>query len=272
MGTSVPAGEPVRFTAYYPKEVAPQIWHPLAAYLYKPSAADAVAADARQQLGERIAGYREIEDAGQQPITEGATVKAEPHLDGFQFNPPSVTVGFFEDWHRFDFKLRATSAPLNAATNGSILFTIEGLIVGELPLSVYVGEREGDAEVANVMRAAYNAVFASYSRQDTHIVQRVERAYRALGMETLRDMLSLRSGEEWNDALKLLIDRADIFQLFWSSSAAPSDHVRMEWEYALTRAGTRDKFIRPVYWEDPMPPVPDELKHLHFAYQPDLDD
>ena len=86
----------------------------------------------------------------------------------------------------------------------------------------------------------------------------------------LRDVESIRSGEVWSDALKTLIDQADIFQLFWSSNSCTSQHVKSDWDYALTLEPTRASFIRPVYWEQPLPPVPDVLDKLNFAYEPEL--
>ena len=68
-----------------------------------------------------------------------------------------------------------------------------------------------------------------------------------------------------------MIDRADIFQLFWSNTAAASKYVRQEWEHALNLQ-RQQGFIRPVYWQQPMPPPPPELGAIHFAYEPELDD
>ncbi|MCS6869952.1 MAG: toll/interleukin-1 receptor domain-containing protein, partial [Anaerolineae bacterium] len=67
-----------------------------------------------------------------------------------------------------------------------------------------------------------------------------------------------------------LIERATIFQLFWSENSAKSEFCREEWRYALQTPRGRETngvgFIRPVYWRKPMPTPPEELKHLHFAY------
>src|SRR5262249_43037494 len=63
-----------------------------------------------------------------------------------------------------------------------------------------------------------------------------------------------------------LMGEADVFQLFWSWHALESPCVRSEWEYAL--ALRRPSFVRPVYWDDPMPErgdlPPVALKALHF--------
>src|SRR5690606_20051723 len=111
---------------------------------------------------------------------------------------------------------------------------VEGVIVADVPLSVYVGMSGGrDDATTAVTRPLYRAIFCSYSRKDTEIIERVERAYKALGLDFLRDVVTIKSGQHWNDELLRMIERADIFQLFWSDASAASPYVRQEWEYAL---------------------------------------
>jgi hypothetical protein len=258
--------ETVKFSAYYPRETAPQVWQPLAAYVYRQSAAQDVIQDVREVLGARLPDFRRSDEQARQTLQEGAFITATPNLPGVQVNPPTLTIGFYEPFHRFDFKIRATSAPLNQAVNGSITFTVEGVIVADLPISIFVGTNTGEAMTGAVSKPAYSAIFCSYSRDDTRIVERVEKAYKALGITYLRDVVTLRSGQNWNEELMRLIEQADIFQLFWSDSAAESRYVRQEWEHALQA----QRQIRPVYWEQPIPKVPDALRSLHFAYMPEL--
>lgn len=259
--------EPARVSAYYPKEAAPDTWLPLLAYVFRLSAAGKVEADAAAALRERRADYRPVSGDASAPLAEGALITATPDLPGFQFNPPSAAIAFYEDWHALPFKLRAVSAPWEQAANGRITFSVEGVIVADLPISVFVTTQPSAASAAPASASAdtYEAIFCSYSHKDTAIVERVERAYKALGMDYLRDVVTLRSGEEWNARLLALIDQADIFQLFWSSASAESRYVQQEWEYALT-LGRAGAFIRPVYWEQPMPKAPPPLGHLHFHF------
>ncbi|MBC7813640.1 MAG: TIR domain-containing protein [Burkholderiales bacterium] len=261
----------IQFSAYYPREIKPMDWQPLIAYLFKQSAGPEVSTDAKKLLGDRT-DIRTTQRPATQAIAEGATIMATPNLDGFQFNPPSISVGFFEDWHRFDFKLRAKDAPLDQAANGFVTFTVEGIIVADVPLSIFVTESVSAAtQQAESLQKPYQAIFCSYSHKDTNIIERVERAYKALGMDYLRDVTTLKSGQEWNAELLKMIERADIFQLFWSSNSSMSKYVAQEYEHALNlkRPGP---FVRPVYWEQPMPKVPDPLRPFHFAFEPTLDD
>jgi hypothetical protein len=114
----------------------------------------------------------------------------------------------------------------------------------------------------------YQRIFASYSHADTAVVQRVERCIRVLGHEYLRDTQVLRSGEMWSERLRELIEQAEVFQLFWSRNSMNSSYVRREWEHALCL--NRAYFVRPVYWEEPLPRdpgknlPPPELARLHF--------
>jgi hypothetical protein len=281
----------VQFSAYFPREIVPARWFPLTAYLFKSFAAEQVLADARSTLGAWMAAVRRVISNVRRTLPEGTVVTATPYMEGVQFNPSSITVGFYEDWHRLDFRLRTTDAPLYQAVNGRLTFTVEGVIIADVPLSIYVidtvtgmpdissltsdqptSSASGNSGMQTVSQKLYKSIFCSYSHDDKAIVERVERVYKALGFDFLRDVVSLKSGEDWDSKLYALIEQADIFQLFWSSTAAQSEYVEREWRHALSLDRDETNFIRPVYWQQPMPPVPTELGDIHFAYEPTLDD
>jgi hypothetical protein len=90
-----------------------------------------------------------------------------------------------------------------------------------------------------------------------------------LGNETFIDTDDLRAGEDWKAGLAKAIDDADVFQLFWSNNSANSECCRYEWKYAVASRCPDSKcegFIRPVYWEKPMPKPPPELSDVNFKY------
>jgi serine/threonine protein kinase len=70
----------------------------------------------------------------------------------------------------------------------------------------------------------------------------------------------------------LIFGEADVFQLFWSRYSMRSLHCRQEWEHALALG--RPSFVRPLYWEDPLPEdsgqglPPAALRALHFVHVP----
>jgi hypothetical protein len=81
----------------------------------------------------------------------------------------------------------------------------------------------------------HKRVFLSYSAKDREIVSAIATAYQMAGVEYFWDRASLKSGEEWHPRLRREIDRADLFHLCWSKSAAQSEWVAKEAEHALTR-------------------------------------
>lgn len=111
----------------------------------------------------------------------------------------------------------------------------------------------------------FRQIFASYSRKDLEVVRLVDSVARSLGAGELRwDLKILNAGDDWQSRILEEIDQADQFQLFWSTNSKRSSRVREEWKYALTL--DRSGFVRPVYWESPIPKPPRALNHLHFEF------
>jgi hypothetical protein len=99
-------------------------------------------------------------------------------------------------------------------------------------------------------------------------VERTEAYASTFGDEFLRDVRKLRAGQQWSDEILALIENADVFQLFWSPSAAASSYVQSEWQHALLERNARPDpyFLRPVYWTaQVVPDPPQELKEIHFV-------
>lgn len=256
------------------------VWHPrslpvgetakLLVYAHLLTAGAAVAADAGQVLGQAVAGYREAQAAATAAIAPGTEIAVVPQAEGLSFDPPQARLTWSGAWQRADFTMTATGERAGHVIQGSIACYVGPLLIAEVPLAVVV-PRPGEAsaeEVAAAVRSArmYQAVFASYSHADTGIVEAMEKAYKALGMDYLRDVMTLKSGQSWSEELLQMIERADVFQLFWSAASCKSPYVEQEWRHALRLAGQKGAaFIRPIYWERPMPPVPPPMSHIHFA-------
>ncbi|MBZ0287245.1 MAG: toll/interleukin-1 receptor domain-containing protein, partial [Anaerolineae bacterium] len=127
------------------------------------------------------------------------------------------------------------------------------------------------AKLATQTARMYHRIFVSYSRKDTQVAEAYRLAQMAIGNDVFMDSYSIRVGEDWRAALARAIDDADIFQLFWSSHSAESENVRDEWDYAIKYKCPDQNctyFIRPVFWDKPMPPPPQALSHLNFRYVP----
>jgi len=262
--------EPVRFTTYHPQRVTPGQWHKLLAYVHLPGAGEAVKEDSRSILGEEAQNYGKGRGEATETILREAEITVVPEMPGCRFNPPRQTLFWLEDWHRADFRMQANPSDPDFETDntvyGRVAFYVGPILVAETRTATYITEDEGAGLVeqpqAEATTEPYRDIFVSYSHQDNELVAEVEKHIGTLGDRMLRDVYELRSGEEWNPRLLELIEAADIFQLFWSSNAKASQYVEQEWRHAL--AQNRKYFIRPVFWEDPMPSPPEELGHIHF--------
>lgn len=261
-------GRHVCFTASHPKETKPGIWYTLFAYVHTRDMQAVVETDAKQRSE---ATYGRQTAKATHNIRRGAEIIVSPELPGCRFNPKSARLLWLEDWHRIEFRLQAqpdlAGCELGKAVNGRIAFYVESVLVGEVPIWTCISDEAdtttADTPASTASAAAYEAIFVSYAHEDSDVVDRLSRAYKVLGMRFLRDVETLRSGEEWNRVLASMIENADIFQLYWSHAAKRSRYVGAEWRHALKQE--KRQFIRPVYWQLPMPRPPRALANLHFS-------
>ena len=257
--------EPVEFSAYFPVALRAGEWQPLLAYVHVPSARIAVEMDSQRILRNVQTPAEGSRSRAFTIINRGAEIRVVPTLQGCEFNPPSSLVHWMEQWHRLEFRVRTTDAN-QPHRSGMVRFFVGAILVGEVPLWADVGNHIGSPDhfLPSVnRRRAFSAVFVSYSHEDRVVVDRLEEAYAVLGLDYVRDIRTLRSGDVWSETLLQRIPTADVFQLCWSNAAKASPYVEREWRCALELG--RSEFIRPMYWQDPLPVPPSELSHLHFA-------
>ncbi len=145
----------------------------------------------------------------------------------------------------------------------SVMVTMSGIVLAETEFAFAFSDMGGE-QLQSLTTDTHRTIFASYAVEDLEVVECVDGILRALGAGELRwDLKVLLSGDTRRTRIETEIERADIFQLFWSAHARSSGRVRQELEYAvgLNRPG----FIRPIYWQDPLGTLPAELKDIRFA-------
>jgi hypothetical protein len=275
------AGDDVQFTVYRPASLAPARWSKLLAFAHlahrradaeprAPDPIETVQQQAEALLGADLARYRQLsEDAGQ-PIPYEGQLTFLPDVPDVAFDPPSASFRWVDDVHRVEFRLRPDAKLAGQTARGQLTVLCGSILVAELSLSLRVDQSaQAEARPPEVAESArmYRKIFASYSHADGAIVTQFREHAKALGDRYLIDVSELRSGEVWSAALERLIREADVFQLFWSSNSMRSPFVQQEWEYAMNLG--RDSFVRPTYWEQPMPEppqdgLPPQLARLHF--------
>jgi hypothetical protein len=275
------ADENVQFTVYRPKAMQPARWYPLLAFAHlaerradadddEPDPIAEVQRQAEQALGADAGRYVDVTQDSRAAVPAEGELTIVPELPGVDVNPRSRAFLWTEPVHREEFRIRAGAALDGQTVRGKVTVWLGSLILAEIPLAIRVGSGVSSVEAhpAPARARAYRKIFASYSHRDAHIVDEVSRLARALGDEYIRDWVHLRSGQVWDDQLRTLIAEADIFQLFWSNNSMRSRFCRDEWEYALSLE--RPSFVRPTYWEEPMPTdagaglPPESLVRLHF--------
>jgi predicted component of type VI protein secretion system len=142
---------------------------------------------------------------------------------------------------------------------GSALIFANGVRVARVS---FVMSAEG---VAEALGMRYRKAFASYASDDRDaVLGRIQGIHKVVPeMEIFLDVVSLRSGQNWEQELWRVIPASDIFYLFWSTHARKSEWVEKEWRCALRERGI--EFIDPIPLESPAEsPPPPELSSLHF--------
>ena len=245
----LPPLDEIQFTVYRPQAVHPGVWYPLLAFAHladrrpaapegEPDPIELVRAQAGQILGpSRVRRYRETSVDARQPVPREGEITLLPVVPGIEFNPARRTFCWLEDVHREEFSLRAAATADGTTARGRLMVYLGAILLAEIDLTIRVDSADHESAAATHFHAdtkrPYRKIFASYSHRDVEIVRQYEALVGSLGDRYLRDVRDLRAGEKWDLRLLGLIEKADIFQLFWSTNSMRSCFVRREWEHAL---------------------------------------
>jgi hypothetical protein len=259
--------ERLSFTAAYPGAMSAGSWYSLLIYLHLADLQEQVAEIIRQKAAQ--IGLRPLTSSAEAAtlLKRGTWLRFTPRLEGVVFNPLSQEVAWLEDIQELVFRLIADKSMVGRPLLGSVDVYCGPALIAQIPLSISIREL-ADETVAPVTSRTqiFNRVFASYSHEDTAIVEACVAVYETLGIYVYIDKHSLQSGQLWHIMLRRFIDNSDLFQLYWSKASSHSTAVEDEWRYALSLSGRKgESFIRPVYWEEEWPKPYPELSHIHFA-------
>jgi hypothetical protein len=78
-------------------------------------------------------------------------------------------------------------------------------------------------------------IFLSYASQDGDFAELVEIRLRERGIETWRDVASLRAGDEWTQEIDTAIQQSDALILILTPAGFASPYVTYEWAHAMGR-------------------------------------
>ena len=211
---------PVRFHALWPQYTWLAEWETMLVYVLSGRRGlEGACADFRRRKTVPPEGYADSSSISTEQIRRGTQIRILPQLEGFRFNPEVGNILWLEDWHCVEFRMQAlaeASPPQGQRIDGSVSFYVGPLLIAETQLFVEIrdelpegGPRRRHDEPSRIpspflteeSSSAYRAIFVSYSHRDSYIVDQLQKAYRALGDDYLRDVEILRSGEEWSPAL-----------------------------------------------------------------------
>jgi hypothetical protein len=273
----------VQFTVFRPKRVRFQEWKTLLVFahhgersheapLNELDPVKEVNRRAESLLGVEKELYDDLRQESTIPIPREGELTLVPEMQNVEFNPRRSSFLWTESVHQVAFRFRASEKLDGRSARGQVSVFLGAIVVAQIPLKVVVESGDARKEVTQPLESVtvspYRRIFASYSHKDVAVVEEFERYAQALGDEYIRDVLHLRSGQVWSQRLLRMVDEASVFQLFWSSNSMRSEFVGREWRYALGL--NRENFVRPVYWETPLPEAPEldlppnELRALHF--------
>ena len=274
--------ENVQFTVYQPETIAPARWYTLLAFAHlskrrpdappgEPEPLAEVKRIAARVLEDQPSEYDTVKQNSLHAVPRAGEITFVPEAAGCEFNPPSQSFSWQKSVHKVEFELRASPTLDGQVMRGRLTVFLGSLILADVPLAIRVDARATvEARPVPAVVTPYRKIFPSYSHQDRAVVEEIEQHVHALGDTYLRDVTQLRAGQDWQRWMRDAIREADVFQLFWSHNSMRSFYVRQEWEYALSLG--RQNFVRPTYWEQPLPESPaenlppTELRQLHFQH------
>lgn len=283
-----PAPKPtsqVNFKAFAPQSVQPQRRYALVAYAFRQGLDAFVAQDVQKFAPDLGASAPQHTRKKVVAVPYEAKITIVPEADDVIFEPAEMTKTWDEDYLRFPFDFKTSDDFDDDEVWIRLYIKVNGLEVAKMQISceVRADAPQADAltlpdnpyaqatergDLSQAVTEAYNDIFISYSSKDRDIALQVaSQVEQVLGGNVFLDVNSLRAGDDWQYKISEAIRTAPIFYLLWSENSAGSEHCRYEWEYALTRKCPENMcigVIRPYYWDDPFPPAPDDLDHLHF--------
>lgn len=272
-----PAVDNVYVTAHYPAGVELNTGAPLLVYAHLQDHVAAMNADVTGASATPPDTARGLVGGVQIPRNTALTIT--PALDGVDdasavtFNPPLLTQMWTGALLPFRF---AFTVHDEALAGGPLPLRVDlhvgPFLLASLRLAVDVKAAEvrlPTREMRQDTTGLYHRIFISYSRRDRDVAELYRLMQLAAGNTVFMDTYDIRVGEDWKAALARAIEDSTVFQLFWSAHSAGSPYCRAEWLHALdTYPHKGAGQIRPVYWQQPYPPIPDELRHLNFKFVP----
>jgi hypothetical protein len=246
----------VEFTLTAPEAVAPSLPFELFVWAHDPRERSKILARSREELGVRDVLAR---TKGPIKISSGTILSVRLSIPGAVIDEPEDSMVWEGESTCVSFVVTLPGLSKETRLAGSAHVYANGVQLAKISFVLSM------AGMAEPFSSHYRTAFASYASDDRDaVVGRIQGIQKvAPELDIFLDVLSLRSGQDWENELWRVIPASDIFYLFWSTHARKSEWVEKEWRCALRERGL--EFIDPIPLESPdESPPPPELSSLHF--------
>ncbi len=260
---SVPTVDRVHFTVTAPAALRPAHAALVTLWAHLESQRAEVMARARQQREADSLGMMSA-SKGPLRVARGAMLTVRLEVAGARIEDPEDSVLWDGEIGCANFLVTASANSENQGLCARALLYLSGVQIAKVQFVLQVGAASPDGIVPTTETRVRKA-FASYSSADRdEVLGRLQGIRKAAPyLDIFFDVLTLRSGQQWETEIERMIPASDIFYLFWSLNARNSSWVEREWRTAL--GAGKPNFIDPVPLQPPdEAPPPPELASLHF--------
>jgi|GEM_PF-2144657 len=211
------------------------------------------------------AGEISIKSKGPAKIARGTVLTVRLRVDEVSIEEPEDLILWEGKSGNASFIVKVPTGIAIGPKAGLATIHIDGLRIARVDFILQIGAKSPVAVLPAQQQQQHRTAFVSYASVDRdRVLPRVQGIQKVdKGLKVFMDMLSLFSGQDWEQELWRVIPTSDVFYLFWSKNAKKSEWVEKEWRCALQTRGI--DFIDPVPLDSPdeVPPPP-ELASKHF--------
>ena len=263
----LPAGavvDDVHFTLTAPKSIRPGASAEIIFWCHLASERAAVLREALLLLGRRPSEMA-LKSEGPVEVARGTSLAVSLEIDGVSMQPGTKTILWRGRTGNATFVATPPRECAPGDHKGTASIRVDGVEIARLDFTLSVGSGRSLRRRKHQSVVRHRTAFASYAHEDrTEVMKRVQGICKAVPTLTVFvDVVTLRSGQYWEEEIRTRIPRSDVFYLFWSRHARASKWVDAEWRMAYAAKGL--DFIDPVPLEPAtMAPPPDELAARHF--------
>ena len=208
--------------------------------------------------------YREHNALSTRPVQKKKYLTYEFKANGLQFDPKDTTRLHNDELVIQPFEVIADKSLDGKTVRGVLVAKVGWFTVAELGFEIRVTSKAACEPFRIDSRPIRRDIFPSYAREDAAYLEEFEKVIKVFGDEYMSDVKKIRAGTVWSEEIKSLIDKADLFQLFWSRNAAESDYIPIEIDYA--RSLNRSGFIYPTICEEDSPPPPASVSDIQTVH------